>query len=72
MGYLGGYLEAHGESLMRIYVPVVSYDMLTLVTAFRSGVSMIFTCFGVVGFGRLFDDLLLIELNLKQASIVIY
>ena len=50
----------------------MSYVMLTLVTAFRSGVSMTFTCFGVVGVGRLLDDLLLIKLNLKQASIVIY
>ena len=63
MGYLGGYLEAHGESLMRIYVPVVSYDMLTLVSAYGSGVSVIFTCFGVVEAEWWFVDLLLFKLN---------
>ena len=33
---------------------------------------MTFTCFGVVGVEWWFYDLLLIKLNLKQASIVIY
>ena len=53
-------------------MPTVSYDMLTLVIAFRNEVLVIFTCFGVVGVGRLFYDLLLIKLNLKQASVEIY
>ena len=57
---------------MWIHLPTVSYDMLTLVIAFRSEVLVIFTCFRVVGVGKLFYDLLLIKLNLKQASIVIY
>jgi len=54
VGYLGGYTEVHGESLMWIHVPTVSYVMLTLVIAFESGALMTFTCFGVVGVGRLF------------------
>ena len=54
MGYLSGYLEVHGETPMRIHVHTVSYDMLTLVIAFESGALMTFTCFGVVGVGRLF------------------
>ena len=53
-------------------MPTVSYDMLTLVIAFRSEVLVIFTCFGMVGLGGYFVDLLLIKLNLKQASIEIY
>ena len=72
MGYLGGYLEVHGESLMWIHVPTVSYVMLTLVIAFESGALMTFTCFGLSGLGGYLDDLLLIKLNLKQASIEIY
>ena len=60
MGYLGGYTEVHGESLMWIHVPTVSYDMLTLVIAFRSEVLVISTCFGVVGVEWWFYDLLLI------------
>ena len=62
MGYLGGYLEVHGESLMWIHVPTVSYVMLTLVIAFRSEVLVTFTCFGVVGVEWWFYDLLLIKL----------
>ena len=54
MGYLSGYLEVHVKTPMRIHDPTVSYVMLTLVIAFESGALMTFTCFGVVGVGRLF------------------
>ena len=62
MGYLSGYLEVHGETQMRIHVHTVSYDMLTLVIVNRSRSFEGFTCFGVIGLGRLFYDLLLIKL----------
>ena len=56
MGYLGGYLEVHDKTPIKIHVPTVSYVMLTLATAFRSGVLMTFTCFGVVGVEWWFYD----------------
>ena len=48
-------------------VPTVSYDMLTLVIAFRSEVLMTFTCFGVVGVEWWFYDLLLTNFNFKTS-----